>query len=155
MLMLLLARLCNVWVTTDWQAKNSDWGCWEMMLSWLSSANIFAIFYTEYNYGEFMWVVKGRLTFVGATAYVQSGFLLCKLVSWTILCMVQCKFCEYGVLVRLNMYWTAPDSRFLLRCTKCLEVNSASLMRLITKLIKRTVLPTLDWTAPIWIHGLQ
>lgn len=76
-------------------------------------------------------MVKGRLTYGGATVYVQSGFLLCRLVSLSILCMVQCKFFEYGMLLRLNVYWTAPDSHFLLRCTKCLEVDSSSLMRLI------------------------
>jgi len=45
-------------------------------------------------------VVKGRLTFVGVTVYVQSDFLLCRLVSVTILCIVQCKFFEYGKLLR-------------------------------------------------------
>jgi hypothetical protein len=89
-------------------------------------------------------VVKDRLTYVGATVYVQSGFLLCRLVSLTVLCMVQCKFCECGVLLRLNVYLTAPDSGLLLRCTKRLEVDSAPQMRLNTKLMKCTVLCTLD-----------
>lgn len=45
------------------------------------------------------------------------GWLRGRLVSMTILCMVQCKFCEYDVFLRLNVYLTAPDSRLLLRCT--------------------------------------
>ena len=76
-----------------------------------------------------MWVVKGRLTYTGATVYVQSGCLLCRLVCLTILCMVKCKVCKYGVLLMLNAYLTAPDSYFLLTCTKCLEVISTSLIQ--------------------------